>query len=262
MVLGAADPCRTNNTVQQPWYNNSQNLNRAQLQVLCSAQIGNANSDFNVNPNGFTGGGGGLRVEQGNPNLKSEAGSTWTVGTVFTSPFEHPLARRITASVDYYRVEIEDNIGQLALQDVLDACFNADGENPSYSPDDAGGNCAKILRDPFSGALERIRTPYANLGGLKTSGIDLGLNWSGAFEDMGPPMPGRISIGSQSSRTMHYITRRCRPLSRRTLVGYSNLLKRRATTRVSYLAGGFSAGINWRFRSKQQSGSPDQPRAR
>src|SRR5262249_23720632 len=65
VTFATTDPCRTNNAVQQPWYNNASNPNRAQTQALCSAQIANPNSDFDVNPNGFTGGGGGLGVQIG-----------------------------------------------------------------------------------------------------------------------------------------------------------------------------------------------------
>jgi outer membrane receptor protein involved in Fe transport len=119
--FGASDPCRTNNLVQEAWHNNARNPNRAQLQALCSALIANAASDFHVNPNGFTGWGGGLQIQLGNPGLKSESGETWTLGTVFRSPFDHPLARGLSASVDYYKAEIWDNIGALTVQEVLDA---------------------------------------------------------------------------------------------------------------------------------------------
>jgi iron complex outermembrane recepter protein len=263
VVAGTADPCRTGNIVQQPWYNNAQNPNRAQLQALCSALIGNSGSDFNADPNSFNGGGGNLRVEQGNPDLKSESASTWTIGTVFRSPFDHALARNITASIDYYKVEIEDNIGLLAVQDVLDACFNAEGENPTFALDDPAGYCSKIERDPFTGGLARTQTPYTNRGILKTSGMDLGVNWSAAFEDMGVSVPGRISFGTQASRTFHFIQQTAPTSDPQDSVGFSNLPKWRASTRVDYYVGGFSTGISWRFRSKVESGfrltNPDSP---
>jgi outer membrane receptor protein involved in Fe transport len=255
VTFQGVDPCRSNNTTQQPWYNNASNPNRAQLQALCSAQIGNASSDFNVNPDNFTGGGGGLGVQLGNPNLKSEEGKTWTVGTVLRSPFDHPLLRRATATIDFYKATIDQNIGLLLAQDVLDACFNSDGQNPTYSLNDPGQNCAKIQRDPFSGGLSRVVTPYANLGGLETRGLDVSLNWGGALEDMHLQLPGRISLSAQGTRVFHYIsqtTPSSRPVEN---VGYSNLPEWRTVTRFNYYAGAFSAGLTWRFQTDVKSGA-------
>ncbi len=111
--------------------------------------------------------------------------------------------RALSLTVDYYSIKINDTIALLSAQDILDACFNARGENPTYGLDDAGGNCAKIQRDPFTGGLSRVQTPYANVGKLRTSGWDTSINWSGAFADMGLPMAGRLSTGVQATRVMH-----------------------------------------------------------
>jgi iron complex outermembrane receptor protein len=254
IVTVGADPCRTNNTVQQEWYNNASNPNRAQLQALCSALIGNPASDFDVNPNTF-GGGGGLQVQLGNPELKSEAGETWTIGTVFRSPFDHALARSITASVDYYKAEIEDNIGAFTMQEVLDTCFNRYGDNPTFSLDEPTGSCARIQRDNFSGNLSRVQTPYANRGGIETSGMDLSLNWTAGLEDMGLGVPGRLSFGTQATRVFHYISQATEISTPVENVGYSNLPKWRTTTRLSYFVQSFSAGINWRYQSEVMPGA-------
>jgi iron complex outermembrane recepter protein len=244
---GGSDPCLTNAGTTLSYYNNSTNPNRAQTQALCSALIDNAGSDFDAAPNTFTNGGGGLQVQLGNPNLKSESGETLTIGSVFRSPFEHPLARGITASLDYYRAKIEDNIAQLGSQAVLDACFNRQGENPTYSINDAGGYCARIERDPFSGALSRIETPYSNIGVIKTSGIDVSLNWSAALDDMGLSLPGRISAGAQATRVLHFLNQTTVTSAPLDNVGFSNLPRMRSTARMSYSLGAMSAGISWRY---------------
>lgn len=255
VTFRGTDPCRSDNTVQEPWYNNESNPNREQLQALCSAQIGNPGSDFDVDPDNFASGGGGLGVQLGNPDLKSESGRTWTIGTVLRSPFDHPLLRSMTATVDYYTVKITDNIGLLDAQDVLDACFNSAGQNPTYSLDDPGENCAKILRDPFTGGLSRVITPYANLGGLETRGLDLSVNWSAALEDLHLPLRGRISVGAQGTRVFHYISQSTPSSEPVENVGYSNLPAWRTVTRLNYYGGAFSAGINWRYQSAVKSGA-------
>lgn len=190
-----------------------------------------------MNPNGFTGGGGGLGVQLGNPDLKSEEGKTWTVGTVLRSPFEHALLRNMTATMDFYKATIDQNIGLLRAQDVLDACFNSAGQNPTYSLDDLGQNCAKIQRDPFGGGLSRVVTPYANLGGLETRGLDLSFNWSGRLNDMHLPLAGRISLSAQGTRVFHYISQTTPGSAPVENVGYSNLPAWRTVTRLNYFTG-------------------------
>ena len=255
VTFSGVDPCRSNNTTQQPWYNNAQNPNRAQLQALCSAQIDNPASDFNVNPSAFVGGGGGLQIQIGNPNLKSESGETWTLGTVFRSPFSHDLLRTTTLSVDYFKINIEENIGLLGVQEVLDACFNRQGENPSYTTDDPGGNCGRILRDPFTGGLSRVETPYANLGGLEASGIDIALNWGASFEDMGLGLPGRLSASLSGTRFYHYISQTTPTSPAVENVSFSNLPEWRTVMRLSYRVRDFSAGVTHRFQTKVKSGA-------
>ncbi len=80
------DPCATNVAATLPQSNNPNNPDRAKLQALCSAQInfwGSSNSStFHADPNNFTPLGGVLTFE-GNPNLKSEQGDTYTAGIVF-----------------------------------------------------------------------------------------------------------------------------------------------------------------------------------
>ncbi len=78
----------------------------------------------------------------GNPDLKSEKGDTYTAGLVFNSPFEHPLAQRITATVDWYKIKISDPIDVLSGQLVLNACFNVNGQNPNYDLNDPQGTAS------------------------------------------------------------------------------------------------------------------------
>jgi len=260
-VTTSTDPCRTNNTIQASWYNNANNPNRAQLQALCSAIIGTGTSDFDANPNDFRTGGGGLQVQLGNPNLKSEDASTWTIGTVFRSPFQHALARGLTFAVDYFNVKIEDNIGVLSAQEVLDACFNRAGENPTYSVDNI--NCQRIERDPFSGGLARVETPYVNRGGLEASGMDIDLDWRASLEDMGLRLPGRISTSITASRNFQNVNQPTEISAPVQNVGFSNLPKWTGITRLSYFTGAFSAGVNWRYWGPVESSlkrtDPDSP---
>src|SRR5690606_6542540 len=66
-------------------------------------------------------------------------------------------------------------------------CLNQDGSNPTYDVNNEF--CTLITRDN-DGYRATVDTPYFNLGGIETSGIDVQLNWS--F----PVGPGRMGINS------------------------------------------------------------------
>ena len=72
-------------------------------------------------------------VPQGNPALGVEEAKTWTLGAVFTAPGG---LENLTASVDFYSIEITDAIATLDATFVYSKCLNADGTNPTYSIND------------------------------------------------------------------------------------------------------------------------------
>jgi outer membrane receptor protein involved in Fe transport len=78
-------------------------------------------------------------------------------------------------SVDYFDIEISDVISVVPGLTALNKCHNIDGSNPSYDPNNPF--CQLITRDS-NGQLDLVRTPFFNLGGLATSGIDFVVNWS------------------------------------------------------------------------------------
>ena len=185
-VVGFAggDPCMAN-TLNR-WGNTPLNTtNRAQVIALCSELINrslgttnatpwhtNANFPNNiVGPFPFV-----FQIElaniTGNPDLRNEEAETLTAGLVFTSPFEG-LFSNATLAIDWYRVEISDAIAATNAFSVYAKCLNQDGSNPTYAYNDS---CALITRDP-DGYRATVNTPYQNLGGIETSGIDVQLNW-------------------------------------------------------------------------------------
>jgi outer membrane receptor protein involved in Fe transport len=106
----------------------------------------------------------------GNPNLKPEQADTYTVGVNF-APSQIP---HLTGSIDYYHIQIKDEIGVIPYLLVLSNC--ADTGNPMY--------CSQIVRQPNTGSLNGnsvagggyvIQENY-NLGTALNSGIDVQLN--------------------------------------------------------------------------------------
>ncbi|HEY2676224.1 MAG TPA: TonB-dependent receptor [Steroidobacteraceae bacterium] len=107
----------------------------------------------------------------GNPNLKPEQADTYTFGVNF-APSRIP---HLTGSIDYYHIQIKDEIGVIPYLLVLSNCANTG--NPLY--------CSQIVRQPISGSLNGnsvagggyvIQENY-NLGTAVNSGVDVQLNY-------------------------------------------------------------------------------------
>jgi outer membrane receptor protein involved in Fe transport len=105
-------------------------------------------------------------LEGGNPNLEQEIANTVTLGAVFT-PAALP---GFSATLDYYRIRVDDTIGSLAADDIMNQCV-ATGE-PTL--------CGLIRRDGF-GTLWLLggtdagftSTTNANVGKLESTGLDV-----------------------------------------------------------------------------------------
>jgi outer membrane receptor protein involved in Fe transport len=189
------DPCQASTTAA--WGNTASNPNRAAVQNLCRLIINRSDANplndglsaFDTNlgstygppgPSGFVRPGlpffqAENEVPHGNPNLGVEEAKTWTLGVVFTAPGG---LENLTASVDYYDIEITNVIATINSTFVYAKCLNADGSsNPTYALHDAGGFCDLITRDVLTGERSLVDAPYKNSGVLTTSGLDISASW-------------------------------------------------------------------------------------
>jgi len=196
------DPCSV--TTRYPFGNVASNPNRAKVQDLCRAIIGNNTSQFDTQTFSITGipGPSGfhrqnppffpleIAIRQGNTKVAPEVGKTFTLGAVITEPFGWD---NLNVTVDAYNIEITDAINPLNVATAYENCFNAKGTNPTYSRTNEW--CMKIRRNPITGDREEVDTPFDNLGALKTRGADVSVNWSTAVG------PGVFNISS----TVNYL---------------------------------------------------------
>jgi iron complex outermembrane recepter protein len=110
-------------------------------------------------------------VIEGNRQLVPEVAKTWSLGLTFT-----PTALRgFTASIDYYHIRLENQIGNYPFAVILNGCLHDD--NPIY--------CSQIVRNGVTGALTGatvegggyfLQKDY-NLGLSIVSGFDAQLNY-------------------------------------------------------------------------------------
>lgn len=215
------------------WGNRPENANRQNLQVLCQYLLtrdgapaslyvpgGNANSyAFNVFGTTtyfpFV-----IGQVEGNPALLSEKADTVTAGLVFTSPFEAAALRRLTFTIDYYKIDIDGAIGtpnhDTIYQQCLDARYNsligsAAGSHSGAELAAANPFCALIEREYVPntpnvyGADRKYKASYLNQGGITTRGIDVQIDWGANFGDMGMhSVPGNFTANIQYTKLGKY----------------------------------------------------------
>ncbi len=151
----------------------------AQLRSLCLQAGGGFPSDQAVDGYVQTPGTQLQLIQGGSLNLTPESADTMTLGAVFTSPWTGAL-ERLRASVDYYRVDIDDPILRVDPNLYVADCYNYYGNNPGFDPNHP--SCAGLIRsndilavvDPTtdSGDFQLL-----NGGTLKTDGIDMRVDW-------------------------------------------------------------------------------------
>ena len=144
------------------------------LQAVCLAQGATAtNVSLIQNPTG----GQPNETSGGNLNLKPEKSNSFTFGTVI-QPTQ--LVHGLSLTADYYNIKLTGAVSTPGPQDVINACF---GNLTAASATSAA--CTSIRRNPVTGGLDGdvATTPglplvSSNLGLIKTSGVDVGFNYS------------------------------------------------------------------------------------
>jgi outer membrane receptor protein involved in Fe transport len=243
-LLGQEDPCNFDSVLRR-------GPNGAAIRSLCVAQ-GVPASIVDSYKSTFAG---SQTIQGGNPNLEAEKADTYTAGLVLAPRLASPLLERLSFSVDYYNLRLEEAISSLSPDIVFRRCFNVDGDNPSYSPTDP--NCQAIQRNPASGAPDRTLAPYFNLGAIKTSGIDFELDWGFPLSAFGlSDGAGRIDLNAVAS---HLIAFKVQPTSGSAFTDYTGTLgyaaadnngahpKWKANTSLTYTLDPASVALRWYY---------------
>ncbi len=177
----SGDPCDVRSSYRT-------GANAAQVRALCLAQgISAAAIDTYTFSNNQVPG-----VTGGNPNLTEESSESFTVGLVWQSRFDNPWLAGLSAAIDYYDVEITDVVGTIGAASQLQGCFNAQGQNPTYSATNV--YCQLFSRDPLSGNVNNAVETNANLATRITSGVDLQVDWRADLADIGLPAWGSVDV--------------------------------------------------------------------
>ena len=105
---------------------------------------------YNTSSIGYSG------LATGNPNLDPEKADSWNIGGVISPRF----LPGFSASVDYFRIDLEGAIDSLSAQNIINFCFQG------------RDTCGAITQDPTNPARILIRTQPFNFQRRLVRGID------------------------------------------------------------------------------------------
>jgi outer membrane receptor protein involved in Fe transport len=115
----------------------------------------------------------------GNPLIKPEKATTYTLGVVVRP---EDIISGLSVSLDYYNIKVKDAITSATPGDIIGACFNNLTAGSVTDP-----NCTTIRRNALTGGLSGTSTvsnpvpglpgELTNNGLLKTDGFDLVVNF-------------------------------------------------------------------------------------
>ncbi len=252
----SGDPCDYNSSFRT-------GPNAAQVAALCQAQGVPANllSSYSYGEASANG------LYAGNTHLKPEVADTYTVGFVLTPHFNGALDRDIGASVDYYHIKINGAVGAVTGDLVLQSCFNANGDNPTYSANNYF--CQQITRDHTSGAIATLTTFEENIGSYTTDGVDIEAHWGFPLRALGlSPSAGRVLLQTYVSflRSLQVVGLGAPSVNLAGSVAdtYSAIAadgasisdlshpKWKANTMLGYANGPVGVALHWRFISSMQ----------
>jgi iron complex outermembrane receptor protein len=136
-------------------------------------------------------------VSQGNSTLIAETSDSWTAGLVWSPGFADNASwvEGITASIDFYNVEIDDAIQGLDAGQVITACVNS--LDPFF--------CDSVPRN-VAGRIGLVDNQLQNIGAIEASGFDVMLNYVGPDTGI-----GQFDLNVNATYLDEYIERTANP---------------------------------------------------
>lgn len=179
--------------------------------LICEAQMGAAGAAtyYSQNAGGGSGSAFNWILQEGNPDLESEVADTWTLGFVATSPFDSPWLSGMSASFDWWQVEIEDAIQQYSVDYARYLCYGTQiVSTPAEAAERAASQeCQNVGRVEGTGGSDTVLIAYDNQATIDTSGVDIAVNWMAQLGDLGFDLPGGLSVNMQATWLDYYKTK-------------------------------------------------------
>jgi hypothetical protein len=169
----------------------------------------------------------------GNPNVGLETARTSVYGFVY-----QPLDK-FSVTIDKYDINLDDAIGQVASQTIVNTCWNSPGHNSSSL-------CQYVLRqpDPVTGQIVRVDSLFINLSNQRVRGFDLELNYGGI--NVGQGILSWRLLGTRLDENS-VLTPGSPRDERAGDVGTAGLPQNKITTNLNYARGPFSIFLQERY---------------
>ena len=174
LFTGVADPCANSQISGGP--NPSNRASNCAADVIASG-LATDQTSAEAFLAGYIGAIGGIPGSiGGNPNLQNETADSWTIGLTYEPTF----VERLSISLDYQNIEIEDAINDLNGSALVAACYDS-----SSFPGDAV--CDQFTRDAGAFTLSGYQAGFINTGFTHFAGLTTNVAYS---VDAGPGTVG------------------------------------------------------------------------
>jgi iron complex outermembrane receptor protein len=168
-------------------------------------------------------------IRGGNPSVKPERADTYAAGFVVQPTF----ARSLSISVDWYSIDVNDAIGLLGAQGIVDQCFQG-----------ATQFCSQFTRDPVTGAINGMQDVYLNINAQKVVGTDAEADYHVAF-GAGRSLGFRLLASYLDEFSLHNLGALVQ--QRAGTTGNQPLPRLQANLGTTFTQGPFSVFINERY---------------
>jgi len=235
-AVGLGDPCSNDFTDPDGQVEGAQDSQRAR--DLCIAQgIPAASLDGYLFANSqFQG------LSGGNPNLFEETADTVTFGAVYRGA-DSGFLSGFSASVDYYKIQIEDTINRISAKTIVERCFD-----PAFNPDFSNSNqfCQLFSRDVGTGEPIDVLERDTNIAKNELQGIDLQLD----FVHQAGPGDLRLKWVSTNLLNWKEAITSVDPYEEyagTASTSFEALPEWKWTSSIGYSVGGFDGDVRWRY---------------
>lgn len=174
----------------------------AQLAALCAATGLSGVGTYVQTPGSQT----GVDIA-GNTDLKPEQGKTFSLGVVWQFPSDNQWLSRLRGSVDYWNIQIDDAILTPTPNQIVAACYNYYGTNPTYDVNNV--NCSGIARANDIAWIYNPNDPDGfftgnNDGSQKASGLDFQFDYGFDMEWLGLDNWGSVRLNLLLSHVIEF----------------------------------------------------------
>jgi len=194
----------------------------------------------------------------GNRDLTPETSKTFTAGFLF-NPRWNDWWSRLSISVDYYDITIDDGVGTYGRQTSLNRCYE---NTASYVPTSPFcGGIQRFTSGASVGAINQVDIRNLNLAAIKVEGLDLKASYSLGLNDVisAPSMDlGNLSASLTYSHLLDFGSTAFPGAEPQTFAGTVGSPENEAVLNLLYARGPLQATVGIQYVGEADTGEFDE----